>query len=545
MKFFILSILILFMVSNMLISQNIEKSEGFGYNINGESYTAVIDPEKGMLSSLNVYNEEFLEKNIPDTFPSYFLYEWVPRYSNLVYLEGNKLTTIADNIGKAEITFESNKITFKITNLSEKDLTYCLVLSRDITAVVDTQGKVLTYPVEDYGKKFRWIKNYTALTTEGNVYYCGQWHNGDSININIAPLSENTLVIETTNISKDELLDVVRKITPNEDQNQMIIYSPKEYEVFQRQSKFNGNIYISGKMNVICDTLEYKITGKGINGKNFSKSWKKIKKSDLDGSFGEYISGYAGGWYSIEIRAIKDKKEIVRKKIEKVGIGEVFVGAGQSNSTNSGQFKTVQKSGMIACTDGINWQYAADPLIGVHDYSNGGSFYLAMGDILYEEFKVPIGIASAGHGATSVNQWLPGAELYDWIIKRINQLGKNGFRAILWHQGESDPYMFPDEYVTKMTSIVKSSNHDAKWSFPWFSAMATYNPYATHYGGLRDAFQELWYNRIMHEGPDTDSLMGDMRDFDGEGIHFSIKGLETHGKMWAEFLIPYIKSKID
>ena len=50
---------------------------------------------------------------------------------------------------------------------------------------------------------------------------------------------------------------------------------------------------------------------------------------------------------------------------------------------------------------------------------------------------------------------------------------------------------------------------------------------------------------MAFEGPDTDTLTGDYRDYNGTGIHFSPKGLKKHGEMWAEFLIPYIHSEID
>ncbi len=42
------------------------------------------------------------------------------------------------------------------------------------------------------------------------------------------------------------------------------------------------------------------------------------------------------------------------------------------------------------------------------------------------------------------------------------------------------------------------------------------------------------------QGPDTDTLTGDHRDFEGQGIHLSPKGLKVHGQMWAKHVGEYL-----
>ena len=85
------------------------------------------------------------------------------------------------------------------------------------------------------------------------------------------------------------------------------------------------------------------------------------------------------------------------------------------------------------------------------------------GDLLVREFNLPIGIIAYGQGGTSVREWLPQGsrfpnpptvenkvrkikdgeweslgKIYPGFIERMKAFGKNGFRAVLWHQGESD-----------------------------------------------------------------------------------------------------------
>jgi hypothetical protein len=126
-------------------------------------------------------------------------------------------------------------------------------------------------------------------------------------------------------------------------------------------------------------------------------------------------------------------------------------------------------------------------------------------------------------------------------MTRIHQLGPMGFRAVLWHQGESDALPPTEVYVNKMTTVIKRSTFEAGWQFPWFIAHASYhNMEHTSWPLVRDAQTQLWQKGIALEGPDTDTLQAEYRDYDGKGIHFSPKGLRAHGKMWAEKVGAYL-----
>ena len=143
--------------------------------------------------------------------------------------------------------------------------------------------------------------------------------------------------------------------------------------------------------------------------------------------------------------------------VGKFGIGEVFVGSGQSNSTNSAEVRTTTTTGMVSSFSGTDWKIADDPQLGVNDNTTLGSFYPTFGDAMYKKYKVPIGIAATGRGATSVTQWYTGGEIFSWLLTRINQLGPGGCRAVLWHQGESDVWRPSDEYFNRMCQLIRDS----------------------------------------------------------------------------------------
>ena len=69
-------------------------------------------------------------------------------------------------------------------------------------------------------------------------------------------------------------------------------------------------------------------------------------------------------------------KVLAETAVEHVGVGEVFVVAGQSNSANHGEEKQTTKTGKVATFDGKRWQLANDPQPGAS--GGGGQFSAAL-----------------------------------------------------------------------------------------------------------------------------------------------------------------------
>lgn len=332
-----------------------------------------------------------------------------------------------------------------------------------------------------------------------------------------------------------------------------MIFSPMNWQVFQRTSKEKGYIEFKGACKNVSE-ISISISGKDFENKDVNISRQII--FDFMGRFSERVEVPAGGWYEATIEYTTEKG-VNTYTAEHVGVGEVIVSAGQSNSTNCGQYRTEQSSGMVSATDGIYWEYAKDPVIGCHDTSAEGSIYPYLGDMLYNEFKVPIGFAPTGWGGTSTTEWLPDAplkqefgnknnniNLFDYFEKRVLWLGENGFRCVIWHQGESDDTSSQYDYYVRMCRIIETSRRQAAWYIPWFIAKATYCPWIGCHEEVRQAQEQLIKEAVAFRGPDTDPLLDDYRDYDGEGIHFSPKGLKEHARLWAEALIPFINKSL-
>ncbi len=325
---------------------------------------------------------------------------------------------------------------------------------------------------------------------------------------------------------------------------ELIVHSPRVWQVFQRTTKRRGPVVVSGRVIGRVDRVEAKFTGKSLAGVLAAK-WQPVRLDKATGAFNQSLALPAGGWYALNVRARVGERTVAAATVKPLGVGEVFVTAGQSNSTSCGELPTKQTTGMVSSFNGRAWQRANDPMWGAHDLIEagepiedifkGGSPWLSFGDAMYERYGVPIGVAVTGHGGSSVTNWLPGEHMYEWLLTRIGQLGAMGCRAVLWHQGESDTEMPVGQYSAELTAVIESSKRDSGWELPWMVATTSYiEPNRVCVPRLRDEFEAIFDSGAALRGPDTDTLMGDHRDGGGLGIHFSPKGLKAHGRLWAD-----------
>lgn len=351
------------------------------------------------------------------------------------------------------------------------------------------------------------------------------------------------------------------------------LFSPLDYQVVQRNTLKEGILHLQGKTSFIAEKWKYRLVGKSLDG-DVNETWHDFPSLVKDGNFDFKIKTPAGGWYRLEVRGVSTSQATVEAIVPHVGIGEVFIIAGQSNAGNYGSEKQITKTGNVSSFDGNQWNPANDPQQGSE--GEGGSFIPSFGDAMNERFHVPIGIAAIAAGGTSVRQWLPEGsrvkqqpttggmkqiaegeweskgELFNRLAKRLDYFGPQGFRALLWHQGESDAGQarsgYPadrqitgDQYFNYMSQLIQASKQKAGWAIPWFTAQTTYHSEKdTSDSEFRAAMKELWEKGISMEGPDTDILRAGYRD----GVHFNSKGLQQHGQLWAEKVGDWLEKRI-
>ena len=360
--------------------------------------------------------------------------------------------------------------------------------------------------------------------------------------------------------------------------NPLSVDAPQNWQVFQRSQRTSGPVTVSGRAPEGADSVTVEFTSGDLLAPPLAGALpsgpQSVTLNTTTLLFNSTFTLPAGGWYQATVRAWSGTNLLAQTTVERVGVGEVFVASGQSNSTNSGEdnsdapnlIHTQPASGLVSSFSGAHWQEASDPQPGPHDQSASGSYYPAFGDDLAARFGVPVAVASSGQGSTAVAEWVPNAPhdytdfassyhngLYPWMMTRVRQLGANNFRALLWHQGESDSSHTPGatrtsftDYYNRLKLVIQSSQADAGWAFPWFVARASVWPLDDPAGdpNIYGAQQQLCTDGIAYAGANSDSLGLEYRDLGGSRVHFSVPtGLAAHAALWAEKVGDYIDTQ--
>jgi hypothetical protein len=310
---------------------------------------------------------------------------------------------------------------------------------------------------------------------------------------------------------------------------------PISRQVFQRDAKDQAVLTIRGTVHGQVDSIEAKAELVQGATQGQGTDWIRIagKGAIAAGAFTGELRLQAGGWYKITVRARRGTQLVADTSIDKVGVGEVFVTAGQSNSANYGTPKQKAKDNRVVYYDGKSYVPAADPIPG--GCGGGGSPWAILGDLVAESQGVPVCFRSASLTWTEVKNWMPpDTPLYRNLVQCVKAFGTNGVRAVLWHQGESDSLAktTADAYCDRLKTITEGLNRDCGYSLPWFVAQASFHPasQAPEQKEVARGQQMLWEKKIAFQGAITDDLLGGI--YRSDGVHFNQEGLTTHAKRW-------------
>lgn len=352
---------------------------------------------------------------------------------------------------------------------------------------------------------------------------------------------------------------------------QLQVISPVPRSVVQRDNNNNGKLYISGR-SPAADLIEAQLTpvapGQGV-----ATGWQTVQTNNTGGLFLGAVSA-TGGWYVLTVRATRNGTQVGQEMVQPIGIGEVFITAGQSNARGLGigDNDLGTATGRVVSIDSINhYQPAGDhPIISSGDpmpvpvfsplTAGRRVFPMAesswgwgeLGDYVVNRFNVPVVFFSAGWDASTVDNWLstangmPACNRYycneNWQnlqpytnLKNVLQYYGSvaGVRAVLWQQGEAE-YCFPNncsvtDYAGKLTAVIQKSRQDAGGrSIPWVVARASFD------GGTTNPDVVAQQQNVINtpglnvfQGPLNDTIIN--RNAGGQDVHFrNIQRPVTH-----------------
>lgn len=309
---------------------------------------------------------------------------------------------------------------------------------------------------------------------------------------------------------------------------------PDGVQLFQRDSQNRADAKITGSWNAVSSDSIAKIQI-SENGTD----WVDLENLSLDTSAKTYSGtiSLGTGWHEFQIQALDSSGNVLTSTTtDKIGVGDIFITAGQFNSANHGSSQQFPTSGNVYALDVLTgeWKVANDPQPGAS--GAGGSTWPAMGETLSEMLggDVPIGFVSTGVGGSSVQQWVNGYQ--SRLFSALDALDGN-VKAILWHQGETDSEgngstMTGEQYVELLNSLIDvTREYSGDEDLAWMVALVSY------FNGTTDEELRAAQMAVVNGdgnvflGPDSDALLGALRAADG--VHFSADGLQQLGEMWA------------
>lgn len=325
----------------------------------------------------------------------------------------------------------------------------------------------------------------------------------------------------------------------------MAIHSPLSGQVIQRNQAHKGDIPISGKFEGNLRRVEARaVLMSGTGNSGTSTEWSTIDDTISNGGFSGILKDVPeGGWYQIEVRPVTVNAPGEPVTIPRVGIGDIYLTAGQSNAANRGSPAYSPKDDRVVAWNYQTkaWSNAADPMPGASAGGGNGSPWSRLGDMLASREKVPVAFVCMAESGSSIDQWLPHApkNLYSRIEAAVKAFPANGFRAVLFHQGESDALASSSAatYKSRLKSIISQSRKDAGWPVPWYIAEASYLPNSSLAQQLPIVAGQLaviYEDPLVFAGPVTDDFHLENKLHDG--VHFNEQGLSDHAAQWAKVL---------
>lgn len=360
---------------------------------------------------------------------------------------------------------------------------------------------------------------------------------------------------------------------------QISITFPMEKAVFQRNTSNQANINIAGNYSTNITSVQAQL--KNASNNNVVIGWTTISNTPSKGIFNGTLSNVAGGWYILEVRGILSGNVVASTFLNRVGVGEVFIIAGQSNAQGiEGDNADVGASDeRVLSHNEISWfdaglnqcntKYPTYPSF-TQIFNNGSSksflsktglspwCYGKLGDNLVSRFGVPVVFFNAGSGGTASQNWKESSDglatnsyytgtqfcnvlgvPYGGLKKVMNYYASVfGVRAILWHQGETDNFgsIAGSTYTSNINYVINKTRSDFGSNIPWVISKVSVSDKNANSGAgnansdIINAQNSLVNNgNKIFSGPSTDGLLGSYRS---DEVHFYGAGLIELANSW-------------
>ncbi len=310
---------------------------------------------------------------------------------------------------------------------------------------------------------------------------------------------------------------------------QLTITSPVSRMVFQRSLTNEASVTITGTAPASATGVEARFVPIAV-GQGSTTAWTPLPFLSGSSAFSGHVT-VSAGWYRLDVRARANNTVVAQTQVGRVGVGEVFVVAGQSNVYGNLQRVESASEDRVSCVD-FQQDSLSDQLLplqfsrATYGSAIGPSqpphLWSMLGDRLVKRLNVPVLFLGSALGNTSSTDWAQGAAgnmgstINSGVYRRLGEvllhyICRTGARAILWHQGETDTNNGVDSqtYYNNLVSVIqKSRRQTGSSSLAWMVSRVSY------INGSASPAVIAAQNRVIADvsntfpGPASDSIVG-------------------------------------
>lgn len=231
---------------------------------------------------------------------------------------------------------------------------------------------------------------------------------------------------------------------------------PQNFEIIQRNCDGHADIALSGKWIGTADTNDAAVYVRLLM-EDSGQEVISYTKCEMSGSEWSVLLQNipAGGLYKIETGLQLNGNprldwNLAGEMRHFIGIGDVYVIAGQSNSAGYGKgiAEDAPELGVHALKYDGCWTVASHPLgdctnavhhASLEDSNHGNSPYIRFAKILSNQLHIPIGLVPAALGGSPLSSW--NLEEDGYLYRNMQEITANllnGYKGVLWYQGCGD-----------------------------------------------------------------------------------------------------------
>jgi hypothetical protein len=238
------------------------------------------------------------------------------------------------------------------------------------------------------------------------------------------------------------------------------LVSPHSYQVFQRGADGRGDILVAGRALGL---------GKHLEVRWGNEPWAPFACRP-NGAFALRLGARPAGQGTLQVRSAARPGIIVSRSY--VGIGDIYVVAGQSNASGRGTSPNWYTHPLLRAAlfgNDDRWKELLDPVDDADgqvdrvsaDPRAGGSVWPLLATELMGAEDVPVAFVPCARGTTPISRWLKDAgapysrfTLYGSMVRRVRAVGGR-VRAVLFWQGEADARRFTSQeaYAAALRSL--------------------------------------------------------------------------------------------